>query len=707
MSYRNLTESRPGAGGGRIRIALLMLLLTACASTAHQGAGPVAGEPEQHPDTPAAPAPAGINTFSVPVLQEPPATPVSTARAFFDEARLLIDEAQTAFDNEGYGTCEFRLSQALEVLLTADELVPTRIQLDTELPITEEETVRHEAMQRLRGEFERLWNDANALYDRTLPHLNVTTFAVGGLESGEEVDIAAMNAALEEASEPAPGSWEEIRDLIMTMYEQGEIDIDMGLDEWSDYAWKTVYWSVSYYTGRGRNNFKIWLERSGRYRDMVEEALVAENLPRDMVFLCMIESGFSPRAFSRARAVGPWQFMYYTAGKFGLKTYRTHYCLDERRDFEKSTHAAANYLTELHAEFGTWPLAMAAYNSGEGRVRGAQRWARNSRRAQDYWTIYQRLPRETRNYVPYYMAALLISKDPARYGFADLEWQTPFHELYEVVHVDGPITLEAAARYTGVSESLLIELNPELWYKFTPREGYDLRIPRGTTDAFITANEQMPEQGRLSYLTHVIRRNDTGEEIARRYGLSWGTIKEHNRDRVRSDYNLRVGTELRIPRYEQSRYLTEDEIASLTRQRTLAGAGTPVYHTVQRGDTISDIATRYRVTWTQIRQWNNIRGDLIYPGQRLRLYGTSAAASRPAVALASVPSNGIYTVGRRDTLWDISQKFRITVGDLKRWNNLRSNTIYVGQKLIVTRAAAEAAGVAGSEDGTQTARTGN
>jgi len=408
----------------------------------------------------------------------------------------------------------------------------------------------------------------------------------------------------------------------------------------------------------------------------------------------MIESGFSPRAYSRVAATGPWQFMYYTAQKYGLKTYRNHSVLDERRDFEKSTRAAAAYLTDLYAEFQSWPLAMAAYNSGEGRVRSAQRWARNRNRAQDYWTIYNRLPSETRNYVPYYLAALAISKNPERFDMGDVLYQQPFEESYETVHVSGALALKQVADMVGASESVITELNPELYNRYSPSEGYDLRLPTGTTDAFVAALEQLPLEGRKSYLQHVIRWGETGSVIAERYGVAWSEIRSENG--IRDDRSLQVGQTLQIPKREKSRYLTEAEIQSLTRSRTVVATGTPIRIRVRSGDTISGLATRYGVTWVQIRQWNNLRNNMIYAGQSLTIYPRrNAVAVRAAVASATLPATGVYTIGRNDTLWDISQRFNVSVANLKQWNGLRSNTIYPGQKLIVTRAAAIAAGTGG------------
>ncbi len=360
-------------------------------------------------------------------------------------------------------------------------------------------------------------------------------------------------------------------------------------------------------------------------------------------------------------------------------------------------NAAAKYLQQLYDEFRDWPLAIAAYNVGEGRVRSARRWAARNRRAQDYWSIYSRLPRETKNHVPYFIAALAISKNPARFGFTDIAWQTPFEELYEVVHIPAPhqLSMALAARYADAPESLLVELNPELRFRITPPEGYDLKLPKGTTDTFVATLESLPEEGRVSYESHLIRRGDTGSAIADRYGLPWSEIREHNQGQVGRDTNLQVGTTLRIPKYEQSRYLTGREVTSLTRQQTVAASGERIYHTVRRGDTISGIATRYGVTWMQIRLWNNLHGDLIRTGQRLSLYSTRSTRVRAAVVTANLPASGVYTIGRNDTLWDISMRFNISVANLKRWNNLSGNTIYPGNRLIVTRAAAELAGTAG------------
>ena len=695
MTYANSTTGRTA----RLLllpapILLLLLLLSACAGSP---SGSAVGES-------VAPGARLAEAVADPLLlpaEEPPAAPdqeqagVSGAAAFLDEARALIEESRHSLENADYSAAEYQLKEALQVLLDADRLLPTRTRLEMEKPSSQEEATLRETLLRQRKGFERLWTQANAVYDSLIPNLDLRLETADERSGGELVDLEEMNEALEHATEPAPGTWQGIRDLLLQMEAEGRIDVDMELGSYSDYAWKQVYWSVQYYTGRGRRSFRVWLERSGRYQNLVEQILVEEGLPRDMVFLCMIESGFNPRAFSRAWATGPWQFMYYTAQKYGLKTYKNHKILDERRDFEKSTRAASRYLTDLYTEFGSWPLAMAAYNSGEGRVRGAQRWARRNRRAQDYWSIYRRLPRETKNYVPYYLAAIAISKNPERFGFTNIAYQPRFEDSYETVRIAGALKLSSVAEMVGVSESVIVELNSELYQKLTPPEGYDLRLPKGSTDTFIAELERIPLEGRKSYLEHVVRRGETGSQIAAKYGVAWSAIRRENG--IRDDRKLTVGSALRIPKREESRYLTAAEISSLTRTRAIVASGTPIRHRVRRGETISGLATRYGVTWVQIRQWNRLRGNTIYIGQNLTIYSRrSSVVSAPAVLKAVLPASGVYTIGRSDTLWDISRKFGISVSELKRWNGLRRNTIYPGQKLIVTRAAAEAAGTAGT-----------
>ncbi len=638
--------------------------------------------------------------IQTPSAQAEPASPASGARAFLDEARVQLHKAEQQFQAGDYSSTQVSLKEALQLLMDTDQILPSRAALEADESRTEEEVIRHEAMDRLRGEFEGLWTEMNLLYDRLLPFLDLSPLDLAQAQAEDVVDLEAMNAAVEVETVPPPGSADEIRDLLLEMKQEGRIGLDMGIEHYSDYAWDRVYWALSYYLGRGRGNFTVWLERMGRYGNLVEDLLEEEEMPRDLVYLCMIESGLSPRAFSRAAATGPWQFMYFTAQKYGLKTYRNHSVLDERRDFIKSTPAAMAYLKDLLAEFESWPLAMAAYNCGEGRVRGVQRRARRAGGDTGYWGVYNYLPRETRNYVPYFLAALAIGKNMERFGFGDVAFQSRFEDLYEVVHIGGPMTLEMAADYAGTTEEVLRELNPELYNRVTPKEGYELRVPKGSTDSFISGLESMPQEGRKSYLRHVIRRGETGSAIAARYsGVSWGQIRSENG--IRDDRSLRVGQEFRIPQYEKARYLTDAEYASMLSSgpSTVAGSGTPVYHTVRRGDSISGIATRYGVTWVQVRQWNGLSGNRILTGQRLRIYGRAVSTGRPAVAAASVPSDGVYTIGRNDTLWDISQRFGVTVNELKEWNGLQGNTIYPGRKLIVTRAAADAARGSGPGSG--------
>jgi membrane-bound lytic murein transglycosylase D len=243
-----------------------------------------------------------------------------------------------------------------------------------------------------------------------------------------------------------------------------------------------VDYFIRFLTGRNREKTALWLERSGRYGPMTREKLRARGMPEDLTYLALIESGFSPAATSRAKAIGLWQFIEETGRRYGLKV--TPY-VDERRDPLKATDAALAYLQELYGRFGSWYLAAAAYNTGENRVERILRERAGSARGEEelYWQISPFLPRETRDYVPLMLAAGHIGKEPERYGFESLD----YHPLltFDTVRTPGGISLELIARAVGVAAAEIFDLNPHYIQKVTPPGSVaDVRIPQGRSPIF-------------------------------------------------------------------------------------------------------------------------------------------------------------------------------------------------------------------------------
>jgi membrane-bound lytic murein transglycosylase D len=240
------------------------------------------------------------------------------------------------------------------------------------------------------------------------------------------------------------------------------------------YNYKVSKW-IRYYQGDGRKWFRKWLERSHRYIPQIQKVLEERGLPRDLAYIPMIESGFSAHAKSTAKAVGYWQFIEPTAKRYGLKT---NWWLDERRDFKKSTVAAANYLSDLYKMFDSWYLVAAGYNSGENRVMRAT--VKYSTR--DFWRLAElkALPDETINYVPKLIAAMIIAKSPHLYGFRDIQGFEPYD--FEYFFVPGGTDLQGLARHLGVNAEALTQLNPELVHGFVPATviNHRIRVPRGS-----------------------------------------------------------------------------------------------------------------------------------------------------------------------------------------------------------------------------------
>lgn len=240
------------------------------------------------------------------------------------------------------------------------------------------------------------------------------------------------------------------------------------------YNTRVSFW-IRYFQTEGRISFSKWLERAARFHPIIQYELTRAGLPQDLVYVAMIESGFSPYAVSHASAAGLWQFIVPTGQRYGLKI---DWWIDERRDFLKSTKAAINYMADLYRQFSSWYLVAASYNMGENGVRRLIK----RHNTNNFWELADRgaLPNETTNYVPKIIAAMLISKAPALYGFRDLNYHMPLS--YEYFRVPGGTDLNNLARYLGVSEKYLKDLNPELIKGFVPRTvaGHKIRVPKGS-----------------------------------------------------------------------------------------------------------------------------------------------------------------------------------------------------------------------------------
>jgi membrane-bound lytic murein transglycosylase D len=295
---------------------------------------------------------------------------------------------------------------------------------------------------------------------------------------------------------------------------------DYGGNELADTAVKR---HVSLFSEKIRERFSLWLRRSGKYLEMMKQILKEKNIPEDIVFLSLIESGFSANAYSPARAAGYWQFIASTAKRYGLEI---DWWRDERRDPVKSTEAAADYLKDLYEMFGSWNLAMAAYNAGEGRILKAL----NKANAEDYWSLLNtnHIRKETKEYVPKFIAASMIANSPSSFGFEDLEYHRPLD--FDTVVVHSPSDIEVLAACAETTEVVIRELNPELRRWCTPPDvsEYALRIPAGSKDVFYANLSEVSSEERFTVDTYKVRKGDTFKKISTRTGIPVQVILDLN-----------------------------------------------------------------------------------------------------------------------------------------------------------------------------------
>jgi peptidoglycan lytic transglycosylase D len=445
--------------------------------------------------------------------------------------------------------------------------------------------------------------------------------------------------------------------------------------------------AITYFQTKGRPVYTRWLERSGKYEQLVEEILTEHQVPSELKYLAMIESGFNPSARSYARAVGMWQFISATGNYYGL---RHNWWFDERRDVIKSTVAAARHLRDLNERFdGDWYLSLAGYNCNPKRVEG------NMRRlnTKDYWKLY-RLPRQTRNYVPTYLAATIIAKDPRKFGFY-VEKQKPV-EL-DTVMVSESIDLNVVAESVDTSYSYIKEINPAVLHWVTPPgvKDFTLYVPKGKKGLFKKAYAEMPDESKRSWVRHKISSGETLSTIADKYHTNMSVLKSVNKI---SGTTIRAGKYMLIPVPQNKKHFYVSDYKdttpkSYTRKRSVKSKENlaeykKIEYLVKKGDTLGEIAENYSTRASKIRSWNGLYyGQNIYPDQKLILYvpksfgGVSKSVSANN---ADLDKDAVYyTVRRGDTLWDISKKYNISMTQLKKLNKLNGSQIKPGEKIKV------------------------
>lgn len=420
------------------------------------------------------------------------------------------------------------------------------------------------------------------------------------------------------------------------------------------------------FQGPERQFFLNAYKRSGRYRTEILEALKEAGLPPELSWLPLIESGFKVKALSRARALGPWQFIPSTGYKFGLK--RDQW-IDERMDVTKSTRAAIAYLQELHRIFGDWSTVLASYNCGEFRVLRVIR-DQNINYLDDFWDLFNRLPWETARYVPRFLAALQIINDPEKFGFDLSVLDEPLE--YETVEVPKQARLLDIAKILEVPNDELELLNPELRYKVTPPTSYALKVPPGK-GTVLTANlDEVPLYipPSRAYEHHRVRRGDTLSHLAGRYRTSVRAIMQANN--LRSANYLRVGQRLKIPIRGSGR-----TIAQAT-QVGSSDTSKPLHHKVRRGDSLWLIARSYNTNIEAIMQLNNLKSKDLYIGQTLLVrQGTASEA-------VSQENTRSYQVKRGDSPYQIATTHNMELERFLLLNRLTPrSTIYPGQMLLV------------------------
>ena len=409
---------------------------------------------------------------------------------------------------------------------------------------------------------------------------------------------------------------------------------------------------IRYFQGKGRKGFNIWLKRYVQYKDLMLPILDQYDLPEGLIVVSMIESGFDPKAVSKAKAVGLWQFMYLTGKQYGLNR---NWYIDERQDPIKSTHAAAKYFQDLYNEFEDWYLVLAAYNTGPGRLNRALKLHETS----DYWQLYS-LPKDTKNYIPYYLSSAIILKNPEKYGFK-IPKSNPLK--FDEVEIEKSSDLNVLAKAADTRVSTIKKLNPELRQPATPNNGpYSLNIPFGRKESFYKKFNAIPDNEKFAVqkVEHRVQKGENLSSIAAKYRVLKADLQTINN--ITNANNIRIGQVLKIP----------------VKGGIYANYPEKIIYKVKTGDQLGFIAEKYNTRASEIRKWNGMKANdsSIYPGQKLTLF----VKGQP---VEDTPKKNVYIVKSGDNLSIIAKNYNTTISKIKSWNSMKSSTIYPGQKLTI------------------------
>lgn len=650
-------------------LACLILAASAC-QTAQKPVSllPPGTAPALKPPAPPAPAPAAVASRqpAAPQADEAPQKPAgpsgspAPSAAVFDAVADLIARAEKEYQA---GMANYQAGKTDEAKQNFDNALNAL--LSSNLDIRSDD--------RLEKEFDRVVAGVNELYP-------------GGTSADAEAQQKSEPAPIDETNGLTPAADAGVKAKAQAEIKNTRSDLPLMMTD-------QVAGYITYFSGRGRGVFERAFARSGRYHDMIVSTLKEEGVPQDLIYLAQAESGFHPLAVSRVGARGIWQFMGSRARGYGL--YHNMW-VDDRQDPEKSTRAAARHLKDLYKQFGDWYLAMAAYNSGPGRVQAAVKRTGYA----DFWELYRRnvLPKETRNYVPIILAVTIMTKNPSQYGLDDVVMDHPAD--YDSVTINRPVDLRLVAECVNSTSSELQDLNPSLLRLTTPRDGkFELHLPAGTKDQYETAIASIPADMRLWWRYHTVHSGDTLASLARNYHTTAKSIAEANH---LEGTELEADAKLVIP-VAPGKHPVSDT-ATYARRITR--------YKVHAGDSVESVAENFGVSPQMLRRWNGIRGNSLRGRKVLALHlpvsptvhdaevassrtkskrpkATETAITKPrATKSAQIERETVqaavvhHKVKTGETLYSIANAYRTTVAALKR-DNRNVAVLRPGMILIV------------------------